>query len=401
MPSYPLTDVATDHHVGTFDLSERNFDGGPAWSIRQRTLRGGRRAGVERITLDNGALVVEILPTRGMGLWRGSFRGQRLGWDSPVRDGPVHPSWVNLEGRGGLGWLDGFDEWMVRCGLAHNGAPFEEFDPPGTAPDAPPPRRTIFPLHGRIANTPAHAVTVHVEPEGDGTRLVVEGRVLEATMFHPQFELTTRIATTVGSNRLTVRDAITNRSDRAGECQILYHWNFGPPYLGAGATCHAPVATLGPRNARAAEGMASWATAEGPTPGFAEQVYLAHLVGTGPEGRTLAMLLDPTRTRAVVLRFAVSQLPCFSLWKNSVGPADGYAIGLEPGTNFPHPTPYERARGRVVPLAPGATHAAETTLEILDAPESIAAVLAEIQALQQTRPSTIFAHPTEPFAPEG
>ncbi len=121
---------------------------------------------MDRITLDNGALGVEILPTRGMSLWRGSFRGNRLGWDSPVRDGPVHPSFVRLEERGGLGWLDGFDEWMVRCGLAHNGAPFELFDPPSRDPAAPPPRRTIHPLHGRIGNIPAHFVAVHVEGKG-------------------------------------------------------------------------------------------------------------------------------------------------------------------------------------------------------------------------------------------
>ena len=397
MPTYPLTDVAADHFVESFDLA------GPAdapWSIRKRTLRGGRRDGVDRITLDNGALVVEILPTRGMSLWRGSFQGNRLGWDSPVRDGPIHPSFVRLDERGGLGWLDGFDEWLVRCGLAHNGAPFEVGDPASPDPAAPPPRRTIHPLHGRIGNLPAHFVAVHVEGEGPATTLTVEGRVAESTLFHPQLELTTRITTTPGSNRLVVRDAITNRSDQAGEFQLLYHWNFGPPYLGAGATCHAPIAALAPRNPRAAAGIATWGTAAGPTPGFAEQVYLAHLLGTGPEGHTLAMLVDPSQSKAVVLRFAVSQLPCFSLWKNSAGPSDGYVVGLEPGTNFPHPLPFEKAHHRVVPLGPGDTHVAATTLEILNTSEAVAAVVAEVQTRQRAHPATIHPRPTEPFAPE-
>ncbi len=112
------------------------------------------------------------------------------------------------------------------------------------------------------------------------------------------------------------------------------------------------------------------------------------------------MLVDPSRSKAVVLRFAVSQLPCFSFWKNSVGPSDGYVVGLEPGTNFPHPLPYEKAHHRVVPLGPGDTHVAETTLEILNTPEAVAGVLSEVQTRQQAHPPTIHLRPTEPFAPE-
>ena len=170
MPAYPLT-IAPDVHVDSFHLAEsdlpnsRRARANLAWSVRKQTLRGGRSDGVERIILDNGALSVDILPTRGMGIWRGSYRGHHLGWASPVRGGPIHPQFVRLEDRGGLGWLGGFDELMVRCGLAHNGPPFETFDPPGGDQSA---RRTMHPLHGRIANSPEHAVGVQVD-DGDGT----------------------------------------------------------------------------------------------------------------------------------------------------------------------------------------------------------------------------------------
>ena len=42
--------------------------------------------------------------------------------DSPVKE-VVHPSHIDLESRGGLGWLEGFNEWMVRCGLEFAGHP--------------------------------------------------------------------------------------------------------------------------------------------------------------------------------------------------------------------------------------------------------------------------------------
>ena len=53
------------------------------WSVEKRRLRGGRREGVDLIVVDNGALRFSIVPTRGMGLWKGWYEGNRLGWDSP------------------------------------------------------------------------------------------------------------------------------------------------------------------------------------------------------------------------------------------------------------------------------------------------------------------------------
>lgn len=404
MPSFLLTSPDGDAHAGAFHLSAADLGPAPdlgqaAWSIRRETLRGGRRDGVDVVTLDNGTLSVAVVPTRGMGLWQGSCAGHRLGWDSPVRDGPVHPQFVRLEDRGGLGWLDGFDEWMVRCGLAHNGPPFTTFDPPDEAA-RPSARRTMHPLHGRIANIPAHRVSVHVEGDGPDRTLAIEGVVAESTLFHPQLELHTRISTRPGSTCLTVLDTVTNRSDRPGECQLLYHWNFGPPFLGARATFRAPVESLSPRDPRAAEGVAEYAAYGPPEPGFAEQVYLAKLAA-GPDGRTLAVLVDPTGAKAVALRYQPGQLPCLTLWKNTGGRADGYVTGLEPATNFPMPLAFERARGRVVPLAPGASFVAETTLEVLATPDAVARAVAEVAAIQSTRPATIHPRPVEPFAPAG
>src|SRR2546425_4718770 len=37
-----------------------------------------------------------------------------------------HPKLINLQARGGLGWLDGFNEWLCRCGLENNGQPRSE-----------------------------------------------------------------------------------------------------------------------------------------------------------------------------------------------------------------------------------------------------------------------------------
>jgi hypothetical protein len=241
-------------------------------------------------------------------------------------------------------------------------------------------------------------VAVHVDEKGAG-EIAVEGHVEESRLFAPQIRLATRIATIPGSNRMTVRDEFVNLSDAPGEMQILYHWNFGSPFLEVGARLVAPIKVVMPRNRRAQEGLDHFETYAAPAPGFAEQVYFFELLGEPKQGRTLAMLRNRGGEKGVVLRFSKTQLPAFTLWKNTGGRKEGYVTGLEPGTNYPNPKPFEKERGRVVTLPPGGRYLVEMTLEVLNNREAVAAVESEIQALQGQGAPTI--HPTagEPFAP--
>jgi Domain of unknown function (DUF4432) len=365
--------------------------------VKKQRLHGGRRDGVDLIVVDNGALRFSIVPTRGMGLWKGWYDGNRLGWDSPVTDGPVHPSLVNLAAAGGLGWLDGFDELLARCGLESNGAPFETktVKPDGSESN------TTFGLHGKIANIPASYVAVHVGTEPPH-EIIVEGHVEESRLFGPQVRMITRIATVPGSNTLVVRDEFVNLKEQPVEIQILYHWNFGPPFLGPGSRFVAPTKSVTPRDARAQQGISQHDLYGGPEPGSTEQVYYHELKNGGSAGdpRTLAVLRNPAGDKGVALRFRTDQLPAFTLWKNTGGLRDGYVTGLEPGTNYPNARPFEKAHNRVVTLAVDGRYVAETTLEVLGTPEAVRAAEAEIKALQGQGTTKVNLKPTEPLAPE-
>ena len=389
MPTTLLTDLSQDTWVEHFahHSADPGSAGSPPWSVTKRVLRGGRRDGVDLIRVDNGALSFDVVPTRGMGLHSAHHRGVRLGWTSPIADGPVHPAFVNLAAAGGAGWLDGFDELLARCGLEHNGAPFVE----GGA---------TYPLHGRIANLPAHRVAVHID-DAPPHAITVEGCVDEARLFGPHLRMTAKITTVPGSNRLVVRDEFANLGDTPAELQALYHWNFGPPLLGEGARFLAPIRSIAPRDEPAARALDRFDTYGPPSSGSAEEVYFFELRGEGPEGRTLAMLRDREGGRAVVLRFATAQLPRFTLWKSSKGLKDGYVTGLEPATNYPNPKPFEKARGRVVTLEPGGTHVAEVAFEVLDSSEAVALVEGEIRALQSQGAARIHRRPCEPFTSAG
>jgi len=396
MPSYTLTDVASDLWVDSFTL--RSADLGPPdpipWSVTKSTLKGGRRDGVDLVRLDNGAFSLDIVPTRGMSFRHGHYKGHRVGWTSAVTDGPVNPKFVNLMNWGGLGWLEGYDEMLVRCGLENIGSPYQETV---EAPDGSK-RDVLYGLHGKIGNIPAHYVAVHYDPATEA--ITVEGQVDESKPFAPQIRLATTITTTPGSNKVCVRDEYINLRETPSEMQVLYHWNFGPPYLEEGARIVAPFKTVLPRDRRAQESIDSYGVYEAPKPGYGEQVYFFELYGEGKDGRTIAMLRNRAGDKAVVLRFSIAQLPAFTVWKNTASLKEGYVTGLEPATSYPNARPFEKARNRIHTLPPGGSHVVETTLELHDSADGVAMVEAEIKALQKGTP-TVHGKPVEPFASEG
>lgn len=348
------------------------------YRVTKKKLRGGLSEGVETIEIDNGKLSFEVVPTRGMGIRWAKQDGFTFKWDSPV-PGPVHPQFVPVGESSGLGWLDGFDELFVRCGLESNGAP--EFDDLG---------RVKYPLHGRIANKPAEEVALSVNDETGEMRLT--GRVAEVRFHFCKLWLETTIATRPGESIIRIRDEITNGSESPATFQMLYHVNFGHPLLDAGSRVIAPVKSVVPRNAHAAEGIKSWDSYRAPEPGFEEQVYFCDM-HAGENGKTRTLLRNAHGTHGASLVYDVKQLPCFSLWKNTTGLKDGYVTGLEPGTNYPNPRNFESERGRVVTLAPGGKAVLEIEVHCHTSKEEVQMAEKAVAAIQAGRQPKISDEP--------
>ncbi len=349
------------------------------FSIRKSTLRAGMSDGVDAVEVNNGELNFVVLPTRGMSIWRGAYRGLSLGWEAPVA-GPVHPQFVDLLDRSGLGWLQGFDEWIVRCGLGFNGAPANDVvtDNNGN------PCETFLNLHGKVANLPAHYVEVQMELEEPHT-LTVIGRVNESMLFAPRLQLQTRIMTWPDSNQLVIEDVVVNKGATPAEFELLYHCNFGPPFLGDGSQLVAPLEIVYPRDARAVENVDSYSEYAGPQAGFVEQVYWLEAAAR-EDGNTLALLKSPDPARAVAVRFNRRQLPCLTLWKNTAALQDGYVTGIEPGTDYPNSRPFERDKGRLATLGPGESFHCRVGIEIAADAGATALLEEEVKAIREEPP---------------
>ncbi len=371
-----LTSVTDNLHVDEWELTAGEvIAGAQGCSIRKMTLHGGRQEGVDVILVDNGKLRFTVCPTRGMGVLSATMGDVFLGWSSPVKE-VVHPKLINLQSRGGLGWLEGFNEWMVRCGLESAGHPGVDRFINNVGAEA----TMELTLHGKIANIPASEVEVVIDPEPPH-RLRVRGRVEERMFYGPKLVLQSEISTTPGSNTLQLADLIVNDSEDEQEFQIIYHPNFGPPLLEDGSTFAGAVERVTPFNEHAAQDVASYAEYHGPRLGFIEQVYCLR---PKPDraGRATIMLRNKARDKAVSMNFATSELPFVSLWKNTNALKEGYVTGLEPGTGFPNNRRIERKFGRVPKLPSGGTFKASIDFTIHTTLNEVAEVSNRIEALQ-------------------
>jgi hypothetical protein len=352
MASHTLQ-LITAHRGASFSAADRvDVTAGPL-AVRSRRLSGGRRDGVLLVELVAGSTKVFVLPDRGLGIWKVMAGDCELGWQSPVH-GPVHPRFVPLAEPGGLGWLDGFDELVARCGLVSNGAP--DFDAAG---------RLRHPLHGRIANLPAHHLDVTLD-EAAGT-ITLTGAVDETRFLCHALQMTTSLTVTADRQRVAWSDTVRNLSERPATMQMLYHVNFGPPLLGPGSEIVAAVEELAPRDACAGEDVPSWNRYDPPRAGRGEEVHFMRMRAQ-PDGKAAALLVAPEGRHGACLEWRADTLPCFTLWKNQGGLADGYVTGLEPGTNYPNARSFEESRGRVVALAPNQTVRFDLAIEHLAGP---------------------------------
>ena len=347
------------------------------FTVSKTTLRGGRQERSTLITIASENLQLVVIPTRGMGLLSAQSGDVKLGWNSPV-DEVVHPSFINLEERGGLGWLDGFNEMLARCGFEWSGHP-------GTD------NGRLLTLHGRAQNIPASRVVVRIEKAAP-YRISVKGLVKERTFKFSHFETWAGVSLTPGDRAFHVHDELRNLSAYEREYQIIYHANFGAPLLEGGACFVAAAQEVSPFNEHARAGLADWQSYLPVTPGFDEMVFNIKPYADSA-GNSLAMMKNRAGSRGVALGFNVQQLPALSLWKNTDSAQDGYVTGIEPGTGFPYPRAIEREQGRVGKIASGEVKCFDVEFRVLESAQAVQQAEAQVEGIQAGRPTTLVQTP--------
>ncbi|WP_324626175.1 aldose 1-epimerase family protein [Acinetobacter sp. MD2(2019)] len=361
--TYVLTDVENNIEVGNWKTAGQNY------SIEQKVLHGGKQEGSKVITITSPTgLTISLSPTRGMGLLHAEGNGIHLGWKSPVTE-VVNPAYINLESRNGLGWLDGFNEMLVRCGYEWTGHP--------TTADG-----QIYTLHGKAQNTPASYVVIEIDDKAPYA-IHVKGLIKESTFKKTDLQTMTELSYVPGENSFKLHDVLTNHADYAHDYQIIYHSNFSQPILEDGAKFLAPVSEVSPFNDYAKKGLKDWQRYSGPTANFDEMVFNLKPLAD-KNGNTLAALLNKNGDKGVAIAFNTQQLPVLTLWKNTDTLKQGYVTGIEPGTSYAYPVTIERQQNRVKKIAPGQSVSFDLTYSLLSNRTQVQNVQNSIQKIQGT-----------------
>jgi len=265
----------------------------------------GPARGARRLRMVNGGgIELEVHPDRCLDLGAVTVGGLPLSWTSA--SGMTAPAAFEADGDE---WLRTFGGGLLAtCGL-------DTFGPPSRDRD------TSLGLHGRVGAQPAELTRC----EATATEVVVEGRVRQAKLFGENLVLHRRISSELGSDRVVLRDVVTNEGFDDSPHMILYHVNLGWPLLDEDAVLRLPAATTVARDEDARAGLDAWQELTAPRAGWREQVYRhefgdADRVAVGIDNARLGLSLE--------LEFATAQLPWLYQWK-MLGEG-AYVVGLEP-----------------------------------------------------------------------
>eukprot|EP01054_Gregarina_sp_Poly1_P005419 Gregarina_sp_Poly_1__5418@NODE_2863_length_1616_cov_1771_515817_g1807_i0_p1_GENE_NODE_2863_length_1616_cov_1771_515817_g1807_i0NODE_2863_length_1616_cov_1771_515817_g1807_i0_p1_ORF_typecomplete_len421_score53_55DUF4432/PF14486_6/9_5e61_NODE_2863_length_1616_cov_1771_515817_g1807_i02691531 len=367
-------------------LNEGDFTFGAAptaTTVSLKSLHGGKQEGVAYLSVMTPSMTVNLVPTRGMNVRNvTSPDGRTLlaGWSSGVTE-IVNPMYLNQMDRAGSGFLDGFNEMVVRCGYEYVGHAGEDG------------AEGMLTLHGKAANTPISNGTIIYDDATNEVR--VEGIMFQRAFKKAYFTIHTSISISTTGKAFTISDRLVNEGAYPAEYMSLYHSNYGPPILAADSTLHIAALEVSPFNARAVQEIDSWDAIQGPTEGYDETVFNIFPKGDA-NNKTAVALIKGNKEAGIQMEWDVGVMPALSLWKNLELEGMGYVVGLEPGTSFSYNRVFQRPLGLVPTLAAGDSVTFEIVYTLLDSPS------AADQAIQ--RIADLGANPEisrEPLSDEG
>ncbi|MDW4496593.1 DUF4432 family protein [Sulfitobacter sp. D35] len=278
--------------------------------LRQVVVSDGPGTGARLIEVRTPqGLAADIALDRCGDLLRLSWRGREIGWHAATN--APHP-WPDAEAEHGLGFLRGFDGFLVTCGLDHHGIPTET---PAAEMNYPLRDRHVHPMHGRIATQKAEVTEKSLD--WDQGEAVICLRVQQVSVFGENLELRRRYTFSLNDARVDIVDRVTNRGYRPTRHGILYHFNIGYPALDAGARLLGDQWVLRDRldTDRAAP--------------FDDHVEIVEAEASPDDG---VIGLKCAEGPELTLQFDAAALPVTALWR--AFQSGTFALGLEPQTDL-------------------------------------------------------------------
>lgn len=301
-------------------IDEVRYDAGRASGLKAYLVRTG------------GGLDYTVLPGKCLDIPRLGYHGVNLsflakpGVTSPLLDYPA----------------DGAFDYYVTGGMLFTSG-LQNSGPSGADGGS------YQPAHGRIGAAPAEHAYARCGWEGDDYLLETGGLMRESALFGPNLLLERKITSKLGENTLTLTDVIQNASPAEQEYMLLYHINFGFPFIDKETALLFPQNTLTPRTPQAKEGVKAAGELTDPVDGFFEHVFFRDV--EADEKGEVAIAVENRRLGiGARLSYEKKHLPVLVEWK-SMRSGD-YALGLEPCNSFIKGRAEERKNGTLKKLPP-------------------------------------------------
>ena len=173
-----------------------------------------------------------------------------------------------------------------------------------------------------------------------------------------------------------------NQTAEEADLMLMYHCNFGYPFLQPGTRLVLPSVNVTGREKWSEDHLDCWQTATEPKDGEEEYVFLHELV-SDEKGNSFAALVNDTLGFGIRLDFDRKVQPYFMEWM-SMKTGD-YVIGLEPSNSSVYGRKYHEKEGTMHRIAPFAKETYRLSFTILKDAAAIAETEADQKRLTERR----------------
>lgn len=332
--------------------------------VRTCTVTEGRANNMRAIQVKNGPMQYMLSPDKCMDIVSLEYNGMNISFTSkPGLNGrnpyDTHGEEALRSIMGGLFFTCGFENICAPC----------ETD------------GKEYPMHGRMRTTPAQHVSSDAYWEDEEYHLSVSGEMREAELFGENMVLRRSVRSVYGSPRIDIRDTVTNQSAREETMMLMYHCNFGYPFLEEGVRLILPTRKVTPREEWSGLHADRWNVMDAPSDNAREYVFL-HELASAEDGGTFAAIVNDRLGIGVKISFNRKNMPYFMEWKSTA--SGDYVVGLEPSNSSVYGRKYHEKENTLKTLPAYGEETIEWSFTILKDAKDIRDTETECRALLQS-----------------
>ena len=286
--------------------------------VEELEIKNGKSRGDKIYRVFNGnGLEFDLMPDKALDIGKLSYKGINIafisknGMSSAAYQNPILNEF-DYYFSGGMLWT---------CGLKNTGPDY--VDENGFYQHA----------HGRIGTNPCENSCARSYWENDDYIIQAGGTIRESRLGAHNLVLNREIKTSLKRNEIEINDVVENHEPADAEYLILYHFNFGFPFLSEAIEMKFPESgtAIKPRTDEATAGLSEWNVFHKPEDDFFEHVFF-HKPDADNEGYCEVRLENKKIGIGAYLRYKNENLPILTQWKTIR--SGEYALGIEPGNSY-------------------------------------------------------------------